>query len=202
MPQPGVATHAPAWTGKPFHKASRPCCCQEACGRENVGWRRAEGGGRVLLHICCPRAALVAGRAGQGTGSTGEAQGHTRPALELWARRSMPAVQCSTPHSPEQVHKGHNSTVTSFDTAGCPVGGGGLKSGFHSEIVAALCYRRFTTSLRFHWAFTQDNYKTTTRQLQDNSQDNPQDNSFLLAGVCIHENKDISCIFNSWTALV
>ena len=48
----------------------------------------------------------------------------------------------------------------------------------------------------------QDNYKTTTRQLQDNSQDNPQDNSFLLAGVCIHENKDISFIFNSWNALV
>jgi len=69
-------------------------------------------------------------------------------------------------------------------------------------LAEALCYRRFTASLRFHWVFTQDNYKTTTRQLQDNSQDNPQDNSFLLAGVCIHENEDFSCIFNSWTALV
>jgi hypothetical protein len=169
MPQPGVATHAPAWTGKPFHKASRPCCCQEACGRENVGWRRAEGGGRVLPHICCPRAALVAGRAGQGTGSTGEAQGHTRPALELWARRSMPAVQCSTPHSPEQVHKGHNSTVTSFDTAGCPVGGGGVEIRVPLRdccgLVLPTVYHLAPFSLGFYTRQLQDNYKTTTRQL-------------------------------------
>ena len=45
---------------------------------------------------------------------------------------------------------------------------------------------------------TQDNYKTTTRQLQDNSQDNPQDNSSLLAGMCIHENKNISFYYRKY----
>ena len=45
---------------------------------------------------------------------------------------------------------------------------GGVKSGLYSEMVAAFCYRRFTASLSFQWGFTQDNSKTTTRQLRDN----------------------------------
>ena len=56
-------------------------------------------------------------------------------------------------------------------------------------------YRLAPFSLGIYTRQLQDNYKTT-------SQDNPQDNSFFLAVVCIHENEDVSFISNSWAALV